>query len=42
MRVPRIDLKLHWHRNFQRDARNKWLRECVAGLFSDELDEWRT
>jgi DNA-binding transcriptional LysR family regulator len=41
MRVPRIDLKLHWHRNFQRDAKNKWLRECVASLFSDELDEWQ-
>jgi len=41
LRVPRIDLKLHWHRNFQRDAKNKWLREIVASLFTDELDEWR-
>jgi DNA-binding transcriptional LysR family regulator len=41
MRTPKIDLKLHWHRNFQRDAKSKWLRELVASLFTDELDEWR-
>src|SRR4029077_5587433 len=42
VRAPRIDLKLHWHRNFQRDSKNRWLRESVASLFSDELDEWQT
>jgi DNA-binding transcriptional LysR family regulator len=41
MRTPKIDLKLHWHRNFQRDPKNKWLREVVADLFTDESDEWR-
>ena len=41
MRTPRIDLKMHWHRNFQRDPKNRWLREIVASLFTDELDEWR-
>jgi DNA-binding transcriptional LysR family regulator len=41
MRTPKIDLKLHWHRNFQRDPKNKWLREMVADLFTDESDEWR-
>lgn len=41
-RPPRIDLKLHWHRNFQRDARNKWLRDVVSSLFSDESDEWQS
>ena len=41
MRTPKIDLKLHWHRNFQRDPKNKWLREVVAGLFTDESDEFR-
>jgi DNA-binding transcriptional LysR family regulator len=41
MRTPRIDLKMHWHRNFQRDAKNRWLRDLVASLFTDELDEWR-
>jgi DNA-binding transcriptional LysR family regulator len=42
LRTPRIDLKMHWHRNFQRDPKNRWLRELVASLFTDELDEWRT
>lgn len=42
VRSPRIDLKLHWHRNFQRDAKNRWLRDVVSGLFSDESDEWRS
>ncbi len=42
VRTPRIDLKLHWHRNFQRDAKNKWIREVVSSLFNDESDEWRT
>ena len=41
MRTPKIDLKIHWHRNFQRDPKNKWLREFVASLFTDDLDEWR-
>jgi DNA-binding transcriptional LysR family regulator len=41
MRTPKIDLKIHWHRNFQGDPKNKWLRELIASLFSDELDEWR-
>jgi DNA-binding transcriptional LysR family regulator len=41
IRTPRIDLKIHWHRNFQRDPKNKWLRETVSGLFTDESDEWQ-
>jgi len=41
MRTPRIDLKQHWHRNFQRHPKSRWLRELVAGLFTDESDEWR-
>ena len=41
VRTPRIDLKIHWHRNFQRDAKNRWLRDTVADLFTDESDEWR-
>lgn len=41
MRTPKIDLKQHWHRNFQRDPKNSWLRALVAGLFTDELDEWQ-
>jgi DNA-binding transcriptional LysR family regulator len=42
MRTPKIDLKEYWHRNFQRDPKNKWLRELVASLFTDELDEWQS
>ena len=41
IRTPKIDLKLHWHRNYQRDPKNRWLRELVASLFTDESDEWR-
>jgi DNA-binding transcriptional LysR family regulator len=41
IRTPKIDLKLHWHRNFQRDPKSKWLRELIADLFTDESDEWR-
>jgi DNA-binding transcriptional LysR family regulator len=42
MRAPRIDLKMHWHRNFERDPKSRWLRGIVSSLFTDELDEWRT
>lgn len=38
--IPRIELYQHWHRGFQHDPRNRWLRTLVAGLFSDESDEW--
>jgi len=41
MRTPKIDLKQHWHRNVHRDPASRWLRDVVAGLFTDELDEWR-
>jgi len=41
LRPPRIDLKMHWHRNFQRDPKSRWLRGIVSSLFTDELDEWR-
>ena len=41
MRTPKIDLKQHWHRNYQRDPKSRWLRDLVAALFTDELDEWR-
>jgi DNA-binding transcriptional LysR family regulator len=41
MRPPRIDLKMHWHRNFQREAKNRWLRDIVSTLFTDESDEWQ-
>jgi DNA-binding transcriptional LysR family regulator len=31
--IPRIDLKSHWHRKYQNDAANRWLRGLVATLF---------
>lgn len=39
--VPPIELKQHWHRRFQNDARHRWLRRLVRDLFSSETDEWR-
>jgi len=30
---PRIDLKQIWHRKFHHDARNRWLRNLMCGLF---------
>ena len=41
MRTPRIELKLHWHRSYQRDPKNRWLRDVVSGLFTGNSDEWR-
>ena len=33
---PAYSIKQHWHERFHRDARNKWLREMVAGLFLEK------
>ena len=30
---PRIDLKQFWHRKYHHDARSRWLRELMRGLF---------
>jgi DNA-binding transcriptional LysR family regulator len=30
---PRIDLKQFWHRRYHHDARNRWLRSFVCGVF---------
>jgi hypothetical protein len=38
--IPHIELYQHWHRGFHHDVRNRWLRALVAGLFSEEQDEW--
>ena len=40
--VPKIVIRQHWHRKFQNDARNKWLRSMMRELFSSQSDEWRT
>jgi DNA-binding transcriptional LysR family regulator len=39
--IPRIPLRHHWHRRFQTDPRNRWLRSVVRELFTSEADEWR-
>jgi len=33
---PRIDLKQTWHRKFHHDARNRWLRNLMCGLFQKQ------
>ena len=38
--LPDFDLRQHWHRRFHKDARSRWLRAFVAGLFNDFADEW--
>jgi DNA-binding transcriptional LysR family regulator len=35
---PRIDLKQFWHRRFHHDARSRWLRNFVCGLFQAPRD----
>jgi len=30
---PRIEIRQYWHGRFHSDARNRWLRELVRGLF---------
>ncbi len=39
--IPRIPVRQHWHRRFQNDPRNRWLRSIVRELFTSEADEWR-
>ena len=40
-RVRGVDLKQHWHRRYHEDARSRWLRQFVYGLFNDDTDEWK-
>jgi DNA-binding transcriptional LysR family regulator len=39
--IPGFDVKQHWHRKFNNDSRNRWIRKQVVQLFNDETDEWR-
>jgi DNA-binding transcriptional LysR family regulator len=34
--VPGFDLKLHWHRRFDNEPRNRWLREQLTTIFRDD------
>lgn len=36
---PRIDLKQIWHRKFHHDARSRWLRNLMCGLFQKQSTE---
>jgi DNA-binding transcriptional LysR family regulator len=39
-RPEMFDVKQHWHRRYQRDARHRWLRQQVATLFNEASDAW--
>lgn len=39
-RPPSFPVQQHWHRLYNRDPRNAWLRGQVANLFNDATDEW--
>jgi len=34
--LPALELRQHWHRKFQNDSRNRWLRALVARTFQDD------
>ena len=34
--MPGFELKLHWHRRFDNEPRNRWLREQVTALLRDD------
>jgi DNA-binding transcriptional LysR family regulator len=38
---PRINLRQHWHRKYNKAPRTVWLRQMVSELFNDERDEWK-
>ena len=39
--IPTFDLRQHWHRKFNADPQNKWLRALVYRLFNAAEDEWK-
>jgi hypothetical protein len=34
--VTGFELKLHWHRRFDNEPRNKWLREQLFAVFKED------
>ena len=34
--ITGFDLKLHWHRRFDNEPRNRWLREQLATMVRDD------
>lgn len=35
IKVPALQTNMYWHRRFQRDSGNAWLRSLIAGAFAD-------
>ncbi len=34
--LPAFDLKLHWHRRFDTEPRNRWFRDVLSELFKED------
>ena len=34
--IPGFELRLHWHRRFDNEPRNRWLREQLSTVFSED------
>jgi len=34
--APTFDLKFHWHRRFDNEARSRWLRDQLAEVFRED------
>ena len=39
--LPGFDLKLHWHRRFDTEPRNRWFRDVLSELFKDDRGRLR-
>ncbi len=39
-RIPKFPIQQHWHRRYDQDPRNRWLREQLASLFGP-TSTWR-
>lgn len=37
-KIPKFPIQQHWHRRYDQDPRNRWLRELVASLFGAGSD----
>ena len=38
---PVFGVHQHWHRRYQHDPRNSWLRQQISQLFNERSDDWR-
>lgn len=34
VRIPRTDVRAHWHERFERDAASRWMRGLLAEMFA--------